>query len=113
MTEFDREFLKNDQVLGKLFEAVKRGHVVASHTQKVLIKNKHVKDFCEEARHFVQIGDEDPMYIHYDVSSWFKKPMGVSVKIESIGVYDNFIEYEVARLKGIHSTPDSDGGNLN
>lgn len=113
MTEFNREFFKNDPVFGKLFEAVKRGHKVASHTERTLIKNRHVKDFCEEARHFVMLDGEKPLYIHYDVASWFKEPNGVQVKIESIGVYDDFIEYETARLKGIHSTKDSDGGNLN
>jgi hypothetical protein len=113
MVEFDREFFKNDSVLGKLYEIVKQSHKVASHTQRVLIKNKHIKDFCEEARHYMMLPGEKPLYIHYDVSSWYKEPDGVSIRIDSIGCYDSFMEYEAARLKGIHSTKDSDGGNLN
>jgi hypothetical protein len=102
MTEFSREFCKNDpKVLGKLFDMVKANHKVADHTEKVLVENRHVKDFCEEARHFIQLTGDKPLYIHYDVANWFKEPMGVQLKIESIGVYDDFLEYEKARLANI------------
>lgn len=113
MTEFKREFFKNDPVLKKLFEVVKKNHKVAKHTEKVLFDNKHIKYFCEEARHFVFMDGEKPLYIHYDVASWWHEVGATIVKIESIGVYDDYLEYEVTRLKGIHSTPNSAGGNLN
>ncbi len=113
MIEISRETFKSDPIFGKLFDAVKAGHKVAKHTERTLRKNKHIKDFCEEARHFVQIGDDKPIWIHYDVASWWKDPAGVVVKIESIGVYDNFMEYDIARLKGIHSGRDSDVPNIN
>lgn len=100
MTEFTREVCKRDpEVLGKLFEMVRLNHKVAQHTEKVLIENKHVKDFCEEARHFVMLPGNKPLYLHYDVASWFREPMGVAVKIEAIGVYDDFLEYEIARTR--------------
>lgn len=113
MTEFDREFFKNDPVLGKLFEAIKKNHKVAKHTEKVLYKNRHTKDFCEEARHFVELSGKMPLYIHYDVASWWREPNGVVVKIESIGVYDDFMEYDIARLKGLHSGRNADIPNIN
>lgn len=113
MEEFDRTFLKEDEVMNQLFELLKRNHKVARHTEKVLIENRHIKDFCEEARHFVLLPSENPIYLHYDVSSWFKKPSGVQVKIESVGIYDDFMEYEVARLKGLHGTKESDIPNIN
>lgn len=52
MTEFKRDFFKNDPVLGKLYEMIKKRHVVADHTEKTLIENRHIKDFCEEAKTF-------------------------------------------------------------
>lgn len=113
MIEFSREILKTDPIMNKLFESVKRNHKVADHTERVLIKNKHVKDFCEQARHFLVIAGVPEMYIHYDVASWFKAPMGVVVKIESIGVYDDFMEYETARMRGLHSGRSADIPNIN
>jgi len=115
MEEFNREFFKTDKVFKKLFEMIKSNHKVANHTIKVLLKNKHVKDFCEEARHYVELelGGDTPFYIHYDVSSWYDRSKSAIVKIESIGVYNDYLEFEKARLKGLHSTQDSDIPNIN
>ena len=98
MEEFSREFFKSDPVFYKLYQMIKRNHKVANHTERVLIKNKHIKDFCEEARHFVELPGEKPLYIHYDVASWYKNGAAV-IRIESIGVYNDFLEYEIARSK--------------
>jgi hypothetical protein len=113
MTEFNRDFFKHDPVLYKLYEIIKRGHVVADHTKRTLTENKHIKDFCEEARHFMELPGLKPIYIHYDVSSWYHEPEGAVIKIESIGVYDDFMEYTTARLKGLHSTKNADIPNIN
>jgi hypothetical protein len=99
--------------MGKLFEIIKSKHVVATHTEKTLLENKHVKDFCEEARHFVMMDGTPPLYIHYDTASWFKQPMGVQVTIDAIGVYDNFMEYETARNKQLQGAEEKDIPNLN
>jgi len=48
MVEINREVFQTDPVWSKLYDTIKRGHKVAGHTQKILIKNKHVKDFCEQ-----------------------------------------------------------------
>lgn len=109
MTEFKREFFKNDEVLGKLFKVIKERHEVAEHTKKVLLENKHIKDFCEEARHFVVMGS---LFIHYDVASWYH-PSGALVKIESIGVYDDFLEYEKARSYQLYKAEKKDIPNIN
>lgn len=113
MTEFKREFFKTDPVFSQLFERLKEIHKVANHTEKNLIENRHIKDFCEEARHFVVLGDKNPVFIHYDVASWFKEPNGVRVTFNSIGVYDNFLEYETARMRGLHSGRGADIPNIN
>ncbi len=113
MTEFKRDFFKSDPVLSKLFELIKKNHKVANHTEKVLYKNRHIKDFCEEARHYLEMPGDKPLYIHYDTASWWKDPNGIQLKIESIGVYDDATEYTIARLKGLHSTKNSDIPNIN
>jgi len=113
MTEFKREWFK-DEVIGKLFEAIKKQHKVADHTTRVLYENRNIKDFCEQARHFVVLGgNTKPLYIHYDVASWFHNLNGALVSIESIGVYDDFMEYETARMRGLHSGAKADIPNIN
>lgn len=114
MTEFPRIFFMNDpEVTGKLHQFLVGHHKVADHTEKVLLENRHIKDFCEEARHFVMMPGKSPLYLHYDVASWFKEPMGVQVVIDSIGVYDDFMEYETARMRELHSAEKKDIPNIN
>ncbi len=112
MTEFPRSFFKNDPVMGKLFELIKSRHVVADHTAKVLFENKHVKDFCETSRTFVTMEGRPSLFIHYDAESWFH-PDGAIVKIISIGVYDDFMEYEKARTFQLHKAKNKDIPNIN
>lgn len=86
MITFSREELKNDPTLRAMFDLVKKNHKVANHTQEILYKNRHVKDFCEEATHFVMLAesmDSDSIYFHYDVSSWYKEGQA-RVRIERI-----------------------------
>lgn len=113
MTEFKREFFVNDPIIHKLYVLIKGMHIVADHTEKVLLENRHTKDFCEEARHFVFMGGKPDLFIHYDTASWFKEPMGVQVKIESIAVYDDFMEYEKARMQQLHRAQNKDIPNIN
>jgi hypothetical protein len=113
MEEFNREFFKKDEVFKELFEFLKSKHQVANHTKKVLYDNRHIKDFCEIARHYIMMPGKNPLYIHYDVSSWYKHPQNAQVRIDSIGIYDDFMEYEVARVKGLHSAKSADIPNIN
>ena len=115
MITFSRAELKNDSTLKGIFDLVKSNHKVANHTQEILYKNRHVKDFCEEATHFVMLAKSkggDSIYFHYDVSSWYKEGQA-RVRIESITVYENFNEYESERLRRLHSTIHQDGISLN
>lgn len=113
MIEIKRKEFKKDPIWNKLFELIKSNHKVATHTERTLRKNKHIKDFCEEARHFMILPSTNPVYLHYDVATWWKEPNGVSIKFESIGVYDDIHEYELARYGHLNSTKDSDQNNLN
>lgn len=113
MTEFSREILKTDEVMSKLFEVIKSNHRVAKHTQETLFQNRFTENFCEEARHFCMLGGKNPIYLHYDVSSWYKASYQASIRIESIGIYDSFMEYEIARMKELHSASKADIPNIN
>lgn len=113
MIELQRDEIKEDKVFNELLQFIISKHKPAYHTRKVLIQNKYVKDFCECSKHFVMITGEKPLFIHYKVFSWFKHPNGIKRKIESIGVYDDFIEYESSRLKALHSSNKSDIPNIN
>jgi hypothetical protein len=107
MTTIEREFLVRDARLKLLFDLIKSKHQVAEHTQRTLLKNRKIKDFCEEARHFIEMAGDKSLYLHYDVSSWYKKKRSVMIRIERIGIYEDFQEYQSARLKQLHATPDS------
>lgn len=114
MTEFKRDFFINDpEVMGKLHKALVDAHRVANHTEKVLIENRHIKDFCEESRHFTILPGRNPIYLHYDVATWFKEPMGVQAVIDAIGVYDDFMEFEKARMFQLHRAQHKDIPNIN
>lgn len=113
MITIGREEFRKDPVFRQIFETIKAHHVVPGHTSKELLKNKDVKDFCVEARHFIELPGERPIYLHYDVYSWYHSKNGALIRIESITFYDNFIEYQANRLKQLYASPNSDGINLN
>jgi hypothetical protein len=114
MHSFKRSEFKTDpKVLGKLHAKLVKIHKVASHTQKVLFENKHIKDFCEEARHFVILKGDSPLYIHYDVTSRLDATNSISCRIDAIAVYDSFMEFENAKNRGLHSGKPSDIPNIN
>lgn len=54
-----------------------------------------------------------PIYLHYDVATWFKEPMGVQAVIDAIGVYDDFMEFEKARMFQLHRAQHKDIPNIN
>lgn len=105
LTIIHREGIKQDAELSFLKRHILANHKTASFTEKILLENKHIKNFCDETRHFVIIG---PLHIHYDAYTWLID-CKYNIRIERIGLYDDFLEYNTARLKGIHSTPHSVG----
>ena len=113
MTEFKSEDFNEFPAIQTLKNIILKNHKVADHTVKTLYKNRKIKDYCEEARHFVMFPGKPALFVYYDVSSWYKHPGQALVKIESIGVYDDYLEYESARMKGLHSGNPASGNNLN
>lgn len=110
MIEIPRPVLKVDRVFRKLHQVIIENHKVAKHTENVILENKHIKDFCEEASHFAVMHG---IFIHYDVSSWFNGKDGVIVRVERVCIYDDFMEYETSRTKSLHSSKISNIPNIN
>jgi len=116
MLEIPREIFLKDEVFGHLHISVKHMHRVARHTERNLLENKHVANFCEEARHFAILHNAqatDSLYIHYDVSSWLRDGYKVIVRIDSIAIYDTYGEYERARAKALSEATQKDSTDLN
>lgn len=110
MIEIERDEIKAEYK--ELLQLIIKNHIIASHTRLVLLKNAHIKDFCEEARHFAILSGTPDFFIHYDVATWFNGE-GFQVRVERIGVYENYLEYEKERIQSLHSNPKADGANLN
>ena len=108
MTEIPRTLFTTDPVFKQLFELIKSRHKVARHTERTLRRNRNIKDYCEEARCFAEISGKTHIYLHYDVSSWWKEPNGVQVRINSIGIYDTYMEWDIARLRQLHGAKNAD-----
>ena len=112
MVEVKREEFKQDPVYNRLYQELRKIHQVADHTMKTLIEGKHIPDFCEEATHFVVMQGKPSIFLQYTVATWLKEGT-FPVRIESIGIYDDFLEYEKARLTGLYSADEADIPNQN
>jgi len=123
MITITREVFKVDPYYAALWAIIKSRHIVAEHTKKTLLENRHIQGFCESSRTFAVcpkeklVKDESGLiYLHYDVSSWYfeRNPENVLVKVEEMGIYDSYMEYESQRLKQLHgSTKGADIPNIN
>ncbi len=112
MVEIPRAVFTKDSVFSELHSRLIALHKAPLHTEKTLVENRHVKDFCVEARHFVFMGGKNPLYIHYDVANWLVDGR-LKVTFDTIAVYDSFMEYETARMKQLHGAKDADIPNIN
>lgn len=106
MKTVERAEFKTDPIIGPLYKVILQKYRIATHTKEVLLANSHIKDFCEESRHFAVIDGNPAFYIHFDVSSWLD-PRGVLTRVERIAIYDSFQEYQSTRLKALDGRPNS------
>lgn len=104
MVEFEREFFINDPVIGKVHEMIKEIHQVPDHTRTRLEETNQLGDIFIKSRHYVHMALKSDYYLHYDAESWFDPEPTISVRITSITFYDNWQEYEPARLRMLHGT---------
>lgn len=112
MIEIKREEFKEDEMFSKIYEDLKKSHKVPEYTIRILMENRHIDDFCQESRHFVSLTGKDPIFLHYDVSCWIAIDI-IPIRIEAITFYDNFMEFEAAKNRGLHGSKNSDIPNIN
>lgn len=110
MTTFEREEILKDKMLKKLLDILVEKHKPARHTLKFLKENAQIENLCQSSRNFVSLGDD--LFVHYDLITWLKKGR-LQARIDRIGVYDDHLEYDIARLKGLHSGRPADIPNIN
>lgn len=103
MTTIEREELLSDLDFKALHNAVASKHQVPEYVIKILYQNRKVKDYCVSERVFAILRNSSPMYISYEVSSWIENRLIITY-IDRINFYDDQIEYELDRMKGLHST---------
>ncbi len=113
MLELSRKEIKADEVFSKLLKELVSKHEIAKHTEETLLKNWHVKDFCEIAVHFTIVHGKRALFISYEISTWYKEPNGVRARVDSITIYDDFMEYESTRQRALHGTKRADIPNIN
>jgi len=98
MLNLTREEFMKEPVWHKLYELIKRNHRPAEHTKNIIWANRTVKDFCETAFHFTVIpASPKYFYVGYEVDTWFSPPCGFKVSIREICIYDDELEYKIAR----------------
>lgn len=103
MTTIEREELLSDLDFKELFHAVGAKHQVPEYVIKILLKNRQIKDYCVSERIFAILKNSSPMYISYEVSNWIKNNH-ILTNIDRINFYDDQLEYDLDRMKGLHST---------
>lgn len=110
METYSRPQFKHEPTLQKLLAIIVQNHKVAGHTEKNLCGYPPDSDICEETRHFSVI--PPTVFIHYDTSTW-RTSKGFVVKVESIGIYNDAIEYEVARSRQLNGSRTRNNPSLN
>ena len=116
MKTYTRKQIKESDKLSVLLAVILTVHKVAEHTIRGLIPNKDVEDFCEITKTFMTIPDN--VYISYETSTWIieeENKFTFPIRVEEITVYDNFIEYELIRIKELSQAKpeERDAKNLN
>jgi len=113
---YTREQIKKSDMLAVLPAVIVSQHKVAGHTVAGLIPNKHIKDFCEITKTFMII--PDMLYVSYETSTWILEKENnytFPIRVESITIYENFVEYELTRVRELSQAKpeDRDATTLN
>lgn len=113
MREFTKDDAANNPILNEIIQSIRENHNIPDDTQRLLFNNRHIKNFCEQRRHFAIIDNGvKSLFIHYDMDTWYQDNRFL-VKINKIGLYNDFIEYESARIQTLQSSSRADGHRLN
>ncbi|KKN20173.1 hypothetical protein LCGC14_0938320 [marine sediment metagenome] len=115
MEEIKRNEFKKGGALNVLWKELQKIHKIPDYTLRALRKSEDVKGFYESSRFYIvmRLDVDEDVFLHYDVtSSWIRKDY-IGTRIDSIGLYDSFMEYERARLKGLYSADEANIPNQN
>lgn len=122
METWTREQIKADETMLEFMNMILQRHETPGHTVKNLVELMHVPNVCELTTAFgVLPGDDSglkPTYFSYDFNTWIKsegEKLIFPTRIESITLYESFIEYESTRVKEISAAhpDDRDAESLN
>ncbi|UCD07276.1 MAG: hypothetical protein JSW41_05650 [Candidatus Aenigmatarchaeota archaeon] len=104
METWTRKEIKADPVLRQLLELIKHNHKVPDYTVKELIKHNH-PEMCQQTSHFAILPGKNQVFISYEMSTWYKHPGEFLTRVDSVTVYEDFMEYEKARQTGFKNAP--------
>ena len=103
MLTLEREEIKKDSVFCKLKDEIVKHHQIAQHTMDTLIPMVDLPGYAENATCFMVIdGAKEPLYLTYVVSTGVERAgegYNFTVRVESITVYDDELEYEIHKSK--------------
>ncbi len=111
MTTFNREQLKSE--LPHLIALIQQKHVMESNIERELfIDNKPVKGLCHTRGYFVIMGE---YFIQYEMDHIIVDPDKslIGRSLREVIFYDDYQEYESARVKAMSKSKDQTGINLN
>ena len=104
MEEITRKEFKKGGVYQLIYRELQKIHTVPEYTIRVLRENEGIKGFTESSRSYVIMNlDDEDFFMHYDIDSFFIQKDVIATRISSLGLYESFMEYEKARLKGLYS----------
>src|SRR5690348_12663605 len=114
MQKFERKEIKENPEFAELMKYIGMNHVNLPATVEKLSSLK-IPDLCAVDKHYFKLvitGVE--LYFSYETQSWYiEKTNSIGVKIDSITMYENYIEYEGSRTKDLMDHPtDSMNGNI-
>lgn len=113
MFVIQRDDLKRDKAWNILLNALIKIHVPEQDTVSLLLSKADVKGFTEVRRHFLIL--DNKYYVSYVANSYLKEGLpepAVGVQVESVTVYDDYVEYETTRHKMMSEAASQTGLNL-
>lgn len=107
---FTRKEILEDNTLNSILNIIKKNYKTPQHTVDNLLNQKHIKDICETTEHFAIIKvKKEPIYLSYETYTWINIENTISfpTRFNNITYYDNELEFEIARKKGLFKTESS------
>lgn len=95
MERFNKEEIDLSKEFTELKNSFAKQYIVPEYVLKDLIENREIENFCIQIKMFTTISD---LCLDYEISHWLVEE-SVNVVIDSIGVYEDFGEFQEERSK--------------